>query len=306
MTLQLRGYVGVPEHAAGGFDHGDVDRASGRVFVAHTANGTVEVVDGETLRHLRTLPGCAEASGILCDQEHRVTFAAARGGGKVLAIDSITLEIRHEITVGPKPNGLAWDPGRRNLLTADVADFRARLVDVTTGQTVATTELPGRPRWCVYESRRDRFIVNIREPAVMQVLSASTLEQIATVPIPVPGPHGLDLDPERNRAYVASDGGAVVALDLDRDQPIGSVAIAGEPDAIWFNAPRQRLYVAIGKPGLIETIDTAALKVVEQVETEEGAHTTAFDPIRQQLYVFLPTSCRAAVHRETLDPAERG
>src|SRR5438132_11303336 len=106
MTLQLRGYVVLPTHPTGGFDHGDVDRASGRVFVAHTANGTVEVVDGVTLQHVMTLPGCLEASGVLCDQEGRLTFAAARGGGKVLVVDSASLEIRREIWVGPKPNGL--------------------------------------------------------------------------------------------------------------------------------------------------------------------------------------------------------
>ncbi|HLZ09430.1 MAG TPA: hypothetical protein VKT80_12620, partial [Chloroflexota bacterium] len=74
--------------------------------------------------------------------------------------------------------------------------------------------------------------------------------------------------------------------------------IAGEPDAIWLNRKSNRLYVAIGKPGVIDIVDTAALAVVEQIQTEEGAHTTAFDPVRERLYVFLPRSCRAAVYVE--------
>jgi DNA-binding beta-propeller fold protein YncE len=305
MTLQLRGYVDLPGHTAGGFDHGDVDRASGRVFVAHTANGTIEVVDGETLRHLQTLPGCPEASGVLCDQEQRLTFAAARGGAKVLAIDSATLEIRRQIPVGPKPNGLAWDVGRRHLLAADVEDFRARLVDAATGQTVVVTDLSGRPRWCVYDGARDRFLINIREPTIVEVLAAENLQQVATFPIPSRGPHGLDLDSQRNRAFIACDGGAVVVVDLAGGEVRKSIPINGEPDAIWFNATRQRLYVAIGKPGLIEVVDTGALQVVEQVETEDGAHTTAFDPVRQQLYVFLPRSCRTAVYQESLGSVGR-
>jgi len=39
----------------------------------------------------------------------------------------------------------------------------------------------------------------------------------------------------------------------------------------------------------------------EQVTTEQGAHTTAFDARRQRLYVFLPISCRAAVYEEISD-----
>jgi hypothetical protein len=66
MALTLQGYVDLPTHASGGFDHGDVDRATGYVFVAHTANGTVEVLDGVNLTHVATLPGCPEASGVLC------------------------------------------------------------------------------------------------------------------------------------------------------------------------------------------------------------------------------------------------
>ena len=300
MTLQLRGFIDLPRHLTGGFDHGDVDRASGRVFVAHTANGTVDVIDGISLSYVKTLPSCPEASGILCAQNERLTFAAARGGGKILVINSAALEISREIPVGPKPNGLAWDPGRGRLLAADVEDFHAHVVDAATGQLVASVALLGRPRWCLYDSGRDRYLINIREPAVVEALSADTLERVATFDIPIPGPHGLDLDPERNRAFVACDGGAVVVLELGSGETRESVPIAGEPDAIWFNAARQRLYVAIGKPGLIQVVDTIALKVVEQVETEEGAHTTAFDPIRQQLYVFLPESCRAAVYQESV------
>jgi DNA-binding beta-propeller fold protein YncE len=99
-----------------------------------------------------------------------------------------------------------------------------------------------------------------------------------------------------DRAFVACDGGQVVALDCATGQEAGSVPIPGAPDAIWFDTRNGHLYVAIGKPGLISVIDTAAMEVVEKVATEEGAGTTAFDGERRQLYVFLPGSSRVAVY----------
>src|SRR3954468_7420475 len=114
--LKQIGFVELPAHEAGGFDHGDVDRASGRVFVAHTANGTVEVFDGPAMRHVATIPGCLEASGVLCAQDDGLVFAAARGDGRVLVIDAVTLEVRSVLSAGSKPNGLAWDPARKRLL----------------------------------------------------------------------------------------------------------------------------------------------------------------------------------------------
>src|SRR4051794_10437460 len=122
--LKRIGFVQLPSHGAGGFDHGDVDRASGRVFVAHTANGTVEVLDGLAMSHLATIPDCPEASGVLCAQEARLVFAAARGVRRVLVIETNTLQVRSVLDAGTKPNGLAWDSDRERLLVADVSDNR--------------------------------------------------------------------------------------------------------------------------------------------------------------------------------------
>ena len=87
----------------------------------------------------------------------------------------------------------------------------------------------------------------------------------------------------------------VVALDMkNKGHEIGSVSIAGEPDVIWNNQNKGRLYCAIGKPGVIDVIDTHTMTLVEVIHTEEDAHTFAFDNTRQLLYSFLPDSCRAA------------
>src|SRR5712692_10665237 len=102
--LALRQYIPLPPHPAGDFDHGDVYLESGRVFVANTAAGTVEVIDGEHLCHLATIPGCPEASGVLCAQEDALIFAAARGAGKLLVINPTTNAVLRIIGVGPRPN----------------------------------------------------------------------------------------------------------------------------------------------------------------------------------------------------------
>lgn len=298
MALLLRRSIDLPPHPSGGFDHGDVHLDTGRVFVAHTALGTVDIIDAERGALDGTIPGCPDASGVLCAQDEQLVFAAARGAGKVLVIEVTSGDLVEEVVVGPKPNGLAWDPRRKRLLVADVQDFRARLVDPHAGSVVTDTELPGRPRWCVYDASADRFLVNIREPACVAVLAADTATVQARWPMSSAGPHGLDLDPEHGRAFVACDGGKVLAVDLKTGRELASVAIPGEPDAIWYNADRTHLYVAIGQPGLVDVIDTQDMGLAQELATETGAHTTAFDRTRQLLYVFFPGSCRAAVYEE--------
>ncbi len=121
IVLVPSGFIPIPPHAPSEFDHGDVHVASGQVFVAHTAAGTVEVLDGDGARrvHLATIPGCAEASGVLVAQEAGLVFAASRGTGQVLVIDAVTHAVRRRIAVDPRPNGLAWNRAVQRLLKRD-------------------------------------------------------------------------------------------------------------------------------------------------------------------------------------------
>jgi len=59
MPLALRGYVALPPHAAGDFDHGDVHLNSGRMFVAHTANNTLDATKSWWDRSQMVWPGIA-------------------------------------------------------------------------------------------------------------------------------------------------------------------------------------------------------------------------------------------------------
>lgn len=65
------------------------------------------------------------------------------------------------------------------------------------------------------------------------------------------------------------------------------VKIKGSPDVVWLNRSRRRLYCAVGRPGLVEVIDADAMTIVEEIETEEGAHT-----IDAKIFVFRNPSER--------------
>src|SRR5205823_5004179 len=115
-----------------------------------------------------------------------------------------------------------------------------------------------------------RILVNIREPSCVVALAGGSAEMVNTISVSAAGPHGLDIDPGADRAFVACDAGTLVVLDLTRDQEVERVPIGGEPDAIWFNPRRNLLYVAIGSLGLIDVIDCDRLELSERVNTEDG------------------------------------
>ena len=69
------------------------------------------------------------------------------------------------------------------------------------------------------------------------------------------GAHGLDIDHRRQRLYAACDDGALVEIDSNVGNVTNVWPIAGTPDVTFFNPATGRVHVAIGEPGLVETID---------------------------------------------------
>ncbi len=299
MSLHLMESIQITQYFPCAFDHADLDPDTGTVVVANEAQGCLEVLDAQLLRHGVSIPDCSGASGVLYLPELQSFVGAARAMGRVILVDAHSWQVVRGMPVGPRPNGLAWDGRRRLVLIADVQDHSARLVDVLSGLSVTQTALPGRPRWCLYDAERDLYWVNIVDPALVVGLRGADLQKEVEFPVAAAGPHGLALDEASGRLLVACDAGRLVALDRDTGCVVGECTLAGPPDVVWLNVLRRRLYVAVGDPGCVQAIDLDTYDIVEEIVTEQGAHTLTFDEGRQRLYVFLPKTGQAVVYEET-------
>jgi DNA-binding beta-propeller fold protein YncE len=305
MTLRHLGFIDLPAHVkAGGFDHAAVHPPTGQIYVAHTANDAVDVIDIQKERYLFSIGGLTGVAGALV-AEPDLVFTSNRAENTVGVFTAGERPRVEKIGVGIHPNGLAYDPGRARLLAAHVGDpvrpgsYTVSIIDVPARKRVADVAVTGRTRWTVYDPLADAFHVNIADPPQIVVLEPGDPVRIRrVVAIPHAGPHGLDIDVMRRRLFCACDAGVLLALDADSGQVLATDTIAGVPDVVFFNAALGRLYVAIGDPGVIEVFDTTPLRRRETVATEPGAHTLSFDATRNVVCAFLPASHRAAVYRD--------
>ena len=112
------------------------------------------------------------------------------------------------------------------------------------------------------------------------------LSPLAHWKLPSGGAHGLDIDHSRSRLYVACDDGALVEIDSDAGRVTNVWPIAGAPDVTFFNPATGLVHVAIGEPGLVETIDPRNGNA-SRTMTGAGAHTTVLVP-PDRLYVISP------------------
>ncbi|MBX9842066.1 MAG: hypothetical protein K2Z80_09705 [Xanthobacteraceae bacterium] len=294
MPLKTNGRIEIPGSAGSSFDHSAFDAKTRRVFVAHTAHDSVDVIDHDSQKHVATLPGFPEAAGVVADEG--TVLVTNRGAASLAWVDAASLKTKQVFPVGPKPNGVAIVASRDLAIAACIGDDTheptLEVMGLNGGQRYSLT-LPGRPRWCVTDAAGERVFLAIREPSMILVASLPDLQDVQQWRIPSGGAHGLDIDHARGRVYVACDDAAVVEVDSNSGRVTNQWSIGGPPDVTFVNPATGLVHVAIGEPGLVQSIDPRK-GTVSRTDTEPGAHTTAL-VAPDCLYVFSPVAGTALV-----------
>jgi DNA-binding beta-propeller fold protein YncE len=207
------------------------------LYVAHTSNDAVDVIDTARDRYIESIPGFTAVAGALVSEVRGLVFTSNRGENTVSVFAPGAEPESFKIPVGVKPNGLAFDTARGILLAANVNDpsipesHTVSIVDLARRKRIAELKVPGRTRWTIYDDSRELFFVNIASPARIVVIDASDPTKISSeYDIPAMGLHGLDLDPATGRLLCACDAGVLLAIDADSGGVVGEVDLSGAPD----------------------------------------------------------------------------
>jgi hypothetical protein len=298
MSLKTVGVIEIPGATGSAFDHGVFDARSRRVFIAHTARSTIEVIDHDAGGHIATLPGFPGAAGAVADEGE--VLVTNRGSASLAWLDASTLQTKAVLETGARPNGAAIVKRLSLGIVACIGDER----DPPTLQAFHLDDggrkilnLSGRPRWGVTDAAAERLFLCIREPSMILVASLPDLSPIVQWRLPSGGAHGLDIDHAAGRLYAACDDGALVEVDSRSGDVTNVWPIAGPPDVTFFNPTTGLVHVAIGEPGLVDTVDPRTGHSVQTI-TGADAHTTVLVP-PDQLYVISPAHSGILVLSDT-------
>jgi hypothetical protein len=294
MSLTAADTIEIPDSTDTAFDHGALEPETRRVFIAHTARNCLEVVDADTNEHVATLRDFPEAAGVVADKGS--VLVTNRGAASVAWVDARTLETRAVLKTGPRPNGVAIVSSLQVAVVACIGDDthtpQLQVLGLEGGRRWSI-DLPGRPRWCVVDAKAERVFLAIRDPSMVLVARLPDLTAVQHWLLPSGGAHGMDIDHDAGLLFVACDGGLLVEVDAQSGETRREWPLAGGPDATFFNPNSGLVHVAIGDPGLIQSVDPRT-GASTQLVTAVGATTTALIA-PDRLYVFSP------MHKGVLD-----
>lgn len=287
MPLKTIATIAMPNAAGSAFDHGAFDPKTRRIFIAHTARDCIEVLDHDAGKHIATLPGFPGAAGAVADDGQ--ILVTNRGSASIALLDANTLETRALFETGGRPNGAVIVARSGLAIAACIGDDKETPTLQLFGlrdHKHLSIDLPGRPRWCVTDAAAEHLFLCIREPSMVLVARLPDLGSVTHWKVPSPGAHGLDIDHSGKRLYVACDDSTLVEMSSISGEVMNVWPIAGPPDVTFFNPATGLVHVAIGDPGLVETVDP---RTGHRMQTMTGAdaHTTVLVP-PDRLYVISP------------------
>lgn len=277
--LKLSKTIVLP-HVKGGFDLMAADLKGKRLFVAAQDNHTLEVIDLNGMKSLKSVPDFEEPKWVVYRPESNRLYVATALDGKITVLDSRTFKTIKSFTFKEKCNNLRYDVAK-NLLYVGVGNTYGSIgiIDVAKDQIVGEIALSNFPKQ--FELVGNKVYVNVPETNTIEVADLTSRKVIATWPVKeakenVP----MGIDRVHERLFIGCEPGKLIVYDLKTGKAITSLDISKEADGIYYDSKRSQIYIscAEGFIDVIRQITPDNYQPLSKIPTVTGAGTSLFIP----------------------------
>jgi DNA-binding beta-propeller fold protein YncE len=278
-TIPLKGPVG-------GLDHLTVDAKGQRLFVANTANSSLDVIDLQSGKLVRQVPGQVKVSGVAYAPDLDMIYVG-NGQGVCNGIDGKDYHVVFSAKA-PQADNVAYHSGTKMVFVAHGKTVSA--FDGRSGELKFAVETPGATKGFRIDKNAGRLFVNLK-PSQVAVIDLAKHQVTATFPLKLAdGASPLAYDAKNGLLFAGCrKEPLVVVLDAKSGKVLTSVAIPGNVDDLHLDGRRGRLYASCGD-GALAVIEKKGdqYAVIARVETPKRAKTSAFSGATGRLYLAVP------------------
>ena len=280
-AAQLRQVAIVDLPGRPGFD--STTFANGYLLITHTSAGTLDVFNPVTRRLTAQVSKLSRPRDLAVDEKAGKVYVANSGANNLVVISTKDWGVLDVIPLQHSPDSLLLVPGRQSLYISNWRDRSVTALSLV-DNSVATTEVGGRPEHMAFDPETGRVFVNVQDTA--EVVALDSEHKVATRwKLSASQPTGMAYDSKARRLFIAVRY-AVLALSADSGEELARVPAAAGVDRLWFD-PAINTVFAASATGIVHMINVDGGKYWNEHElpVQVRGNSIAYDAEGSYLYV---------------------
>jgi len=278
----------LPGPAGKRFDYLTIDYDDHYLLSAHLAAGLLYVIDLRTDQVVKAIPDVPGAEGVEFVPELKKVYTSNAGDNTIGVIDLKQMKVIKKLPTESKPDGSAYAAPFHKLYVSDERGKAEAIVDVQQDKIVKTLHFDSETGMPQYDPVARKIYVNLQDQNIFAVIDPATDEVIGRYSVgKCEGNHGMALDPEHRRAFLACEGNELMTVfDLEKHQPIAFLPLAKGTDVVKFDSGLKRTYVACysGAISVFEEDDPDHFRKLEDFPVQKKVHSLAVDEQTHRVY----------------------
>lgn len=268
------------------WDYLTADTKHHRIFVSRSSH--VQVIDSDSGKVVGDIPNTEGVHGIAISSQLNMGFTSNGKGNSVTVFDLNTLNVIKTIKIsGLNPDAIIYEPRSKHVFTFNGRSSNATVIDAVSLKEIDTISLAGKPEAAVSDLKGNVF-VNIEDKNEIAKIDVASNKVLKNFPIGGGDrPTGLAIDQKHSRLFTVCGNGKMEILDSETGKVVSDVPIGSGPDAAEFD---DSLGIALSSNGegtltLVKENDPQHFSVLQNVTTQKGARTLAYDSDNHRVYL---------------------
>ena len=287
-TLKQIATFDLPGPGGKRFDYLTIDADDHYLISAHLAAGQTYVIDLRTNKVVATITDTPGAEGVEYVPELKKFYTSNAGDNTIGVVDLKQMKVIKKLKTEAKPDGSTYAAPFHKLYVSDERGKAEAIVDVTKDEIIKTLHFDSETGMPQYDPVAKKVYVNLQDQNIFAIIDPATDEVVGRYPVGrCKENHGMTLDPEHHRAFLSCEGNELMTVfDLDKNQPIVFLPMAGGPDVIKFDPGLKRIYVACssGAISVFQMDDSDHYRKLEDFAVQKKVHSLAVDPETHRVY----------------------
>jgi DNA-binding beta-propeller fold protein YncE len=275
----------------GRIDHFAFDRAGERLFACALGNNTVEVIDLRKGERVHSITGLGAPQAVAYVPEVNRLFVANDKGGICRIYDGKSLQALGELDFKDDADNVRYDEATKKIYVGFGTGGIA-VVNASDGKQVGSIKLSAHPEAFELEKNGKRIFVNVPNSRHVAVIDREKSNVVTTWKTDLAfGNFPMALDDANHRLFIGCRlPPKLLVLNTETGEVVAKVDVSGDPDDIFYDSKRHRIYAVCGaaKIDVIEQTDPNAYALSSKVNTADGARTGLFISERDILFVAVP------------------